>query len=83
MGNAAAGKSIIYVLVLAIGMSFLFAEVVFSASRSFHRSGRFRSSQAVHRVSRFATPFRSGLRRCAWAGVQSLGRGAKAAFFQR
>jgi hypothetical protein len=67
MGWAASDKSIIYTLVLAIGMSFLFAEVAFSASRSFRRSGKFRAP-AVHSAHRFDGGFRSGF------GVE-LGRG--------
>lgn len=58
MRQAARGKSITYALVLAIGMSFLFHEVAFSASRSFRRAGKFRGP-AVHSSHRFAGPFRS------------------------
>jgi hypothetical protein len=58
MGQGARGKSIIYALVLAIGMSLLFPEGAFSASRSFRRSGKFRSP-AVHSRHRFVGPFRS------------------------
>jgi hypothetical protein len=53
------GKNIIYALVLAIGMSFLFPEGAFSASRSFRRSGKFRAP-AVHSAHRFDGRFRSG-----------------------
>ena len=59
MGQAAHGKSIIYAVVLAIGMSFLLPEVSFSASRSFRRSGKFRAP-AVHTSHRFDGRFRSG-----------------------
>jgi hypothetical protein len=59
MGQAARGKSIIYALVLAIGMSFLLPEMAFSASRSFRRSGKFRAP-AVHSPHRFESSFRSG-----------------------
>lgn len=58
MRQGAGGKSVIYALVLAIGMSLLFPEGAFSASRSFRRSGKFRSA-AVHSRYRFAGPFRS------------------------
>jgi hypothetical protein len=46
MGQSSHSKSIIYALVLAIGMSFLFPEVAFSASRSSRRSGKFSVSAA-------------------------------------
>ena len=52
MGQSSHSKSIVYALVLAIGMSFLFPEVTFSASRSSRRSGKFRAS-AVHSPHRF------------------------------
>ena len=52
MGQSSHSKSIIYALVLAIGMSLLFPEVAFSASRSSRRSGKFRAS-AVHSPHRF------------------------------
>ena len=52
MGQSSHSKSIIYALVLAIGMSLLFPEVTFSASRSSRRSGKFRAS-AVHSPHRF------------------------------
>jgi hypothetical protein len=52
MGQSSHSKSIIYALVLAIGMSFLFPEVAFSASRSSRRSGKF-SASAVHSPHRF------------------------------
>ncbi len=58
MGQGARGKNIIYALVLAIGMSLLFPEGAFSASRSFRRLGKFRSP-AVHSRHRFVGPFRS------------------------
>ena len=60
-------KSIIYALVLAIGTSFLFPEVAFSASRSSRRSGKF-SASAVHSPHRFEG-IRSGFER-----VQGLHR---------
>ena len=75
MGQAARGKSIIYALVLAIGMSLLFPEGVFSASRSFRRSGKSRGP-AVHSRHGFESSFRSGF------GVE-LGRVQGAASFQR
>jgi hypothetical protein len=59
MGQAAHNKSMIYGLVLAIGMSILFPEVAFSASRSFHRSGKFRAA-AVHSQHGFTGDLRSG-----------------------
>jgi hypothetical protein len=59
MGQAAHNKSMIYGLVLAIGISILFPEVAFSASRSF-RSGRFRAP-AVHSQHGFTGRLRSGL----------------------
>src|SRR5918994_2740779 len=59
MGQAARNKSIIYALVLAIGMSMLFPEVAFSASRSFRRSGKF-GAPAGHSQRRLAGRFRSG-----------------------
>ena len=59
MGQGACGKSIIYALVLAIGMSLLFPEGVFSASRSFRRSGKSRVP-AVHSRHGFESSFRSG-----------------------
>lgn len=59
MRQGARGKSIIYSLVLAIGMSLLFPEGAFSASRSFRRSGTFRAP-AVHTSHRFDGRFRSG-----------------------
>jgi hypothetical protein len=59
MGQGPRGKSIIYALVLAIGMSLLFPEGAFSASRSFRRSGKFRGA-AVHSRHRFESSFRSG-----------------------
>jgi len=59
MGQAARNKSIIYALVLAIGMSILFPEVASSASRSFRRSGKFRAP-AVHSQHRFTGRFGSG-----------------------
>ena len=52
MGQSSHRKSIIYALVLAIGTSFLFPEVAFSASRSSRRSGKF-SASAVHSPHRF------------------------------
>ena len=52
MGQSSHSKSIIYALVLAIGISFLFPEVTFSASRSSRRSGKF-SASAVHSSHRF------------------------------
>jgi hypothetical protein len=52
MGQSSHRKSIIYALVLAIGMSFLFPEVAFSASRSSRRSGKF-SAAAVRSPHRF------------------------------
>ena len=59
MGQAVRNKSIIYALVLAFGLSMLFPEVAFSASRSFRKSGKFRSS-AVHNQHRFTGRFGSG-----------------------
>ncbi|HUC97735.1 MAG TPA: hypothetical protein VMR88_04605 [Candidatus Polarisedimenticolaceae bacterium] len=59
MRQAANGKSIVYVLVLAIGMTILFPEVVFTASRSFRSSGKVRAP-AVHSQHRFTGRFRSG-----------------------
>ena len=59
MGHGVRGKSIIYALVLAIGMSLLFSEGVFSASRSFRRSGKSRGP-AVHSRHGFESSFRSG-----------------------
>src|SRR5918992_4954251 len=59
MRQAAYGKSMIYALVLAIGMSILFPEVASSASRSFRRSGKFRAP-AVHTQRGFTAGFRSG-----------------------
>jgi len=59
MGQAAQRKSIIYGLVLAIGISILFPEVASSASRSFRRSGKF-SAPAVRSQHGFTAPFRSG-----------------------
>jgi hypothetical protein len=59
MGHGVRGKSIIYALVLAIGMSLLFPEGVFSASRSFRRSGKSRGP-AVHSRHGFESSFRSG-----------------------
>jgi hypothetical protein len=58
MRQAANGKSIVYVLVLAIGVTILFPEVVFSASRSFRSSGKVRAP-AVHSQHRFTGRFRS------------------------
>jgi hypothetical protein len=52
MGQSSHRQSIIYALVLAIGLSFLFPEVAFSASRSSRRSGKF-SASAVHSPHRF------------------------------
>ena len=52
MGQSSHSKSIIYALVLATGMSFLFPEVAFSASRSSRRSGKF-SASAVRSAHRF------------------------------
>jgi hypothetical protein len=52
MGQSSHNKSIIYALVLAIGMTFLFPEMAFSASRSFRRSGKF-SASAVRSPHRF------------------------------
>ena len=52
MGQSSHSKGIIYALVLAIEMSFLFPEVAFSASRSSRRSGKF-SASAVHSSHRF------------------------------
>ena len=52
MGQSSHSKSIIYALVLATGMSFLFPEVAFSASRSARRSGKF-SASAVRSAHRF------------------------------
>jgi len=52
MGQTSHSKSIVYALVLVIGMSFLFPEVAFSASRSSRSSGKFRAS-AVHSPHRF------------------------------
>ena len=51
-------KQITYALVVAIGMSFLFQEVAYSASRSFRRSGKSRAS-AMHSWHRFVRPSRS------------------------
>ena len=59
MRQAAYGKSMIYALVLAIGMSILFPEVASSASRSFRRSGKFRAP-AVHTQRGFTAGFHSG-----------------------
>ena len=59
MGQAALKKSIIYAVVLAIGMSILFPDVASSASRSFRRSGKFRAP-AVHSQHRFTGRFGSG-----------------------
>ena len=59
MGHGVRGKSIIYALVLAIGMSLLLPEEVFSASRSFRRSGKSRGP-AVHSRHGFESSFRSG-----------------------
>jgi hypothetical protein len=59
MGHGAHDKSIIYALVLVIGISILFPEVAFSASRSFRRSGK-SSVPAVHSQHRFTGRFRSG-----------------------
>ena len=52
MAQSPHSKSIIYALVLATGMSFLFPEVAFSASRSSRRSGKFSASavRSAHRV---------------------------------
>jgi hypothetical protein len=58
MRRAGPAKSIAYGLVVAIGMSFLFHEVAFSASRSLRRSGKFRGP-AMHSQHRFVSPFRS------------------------
>ena len=58
MRQAAPGIILTYALVVAIGMSFLFPEVAFSASRSFRRSGKFRAP-AVHSGHRFVSPSRS------------------------
>lgn len=52
MGQSSHSKSIIYALVLATGLSFLFPEVAFSASRSSRRSGKF-SASAVRSPHRF------------------------------
>ena len=52
MGQTSRSKSIIYALVLATGMTFLFPEVAFSASRSSRRSGKF-SASAVRSAHRF------------------------------
>jgi hypothetical protein len=52
MGRSSHSKSIIYALVLATGLSFLFPEVAFSASRSSRRSGKF-SASAVRSPHRF------------------------------
>ena len=52
MGQSSHSKSIIYALVLATGMSFLFPEGAFSASRSSRRSGKF-SASAVRSAHRF------------------------------
>ena len=59
MGQASRNKSMIYALVLALGMSILFPEVASSASRSFRRSGKFRAP-AVHSQHGFTAGFRSG-----------------------
>ena len=61
MGQSSHSKSITCALVLAIGMSFLFPEVAFSASRSFRRSGK-SSASAVHRPHR-SEGIRSGFGR--------------------
>ena len=52
MARSPHSKSIIYALVLATGLSFLFPEVCFSASRSSRRSGKF-SASAVRSAHRF------------------------------
>ena len=62
MGQSSHSKSIIYALVLAIGMSFLFPEVAFSASRSSRRSGKF-SASAVRSPHRFEGGIRAGFGR--------------------
>ena len=49
----------IYSLVVVIGMSILFPEVAFGASRSFRGSGKFRVP-AVHTQRGFTAGFRSG-----------------------
>jgi len=59
MGQVAHKRGLIYGLTLAIGMSLLFPEVAFSASRSFRRSGTFRASSA-HSQHGFTGQFRSG-----------------------
>ena len=59
MRPARRSKSIIHALVLAIGMSMLFPEVAFSASRSFRRAGKFRVP-TVHSQHGFTAGFRSG-----------------------
>ena len=59
MGQAARVKSMIYPLLLAIGMSTLLPETASSASRSFRRSGTFRAP-AVHSQHGFTAGFRSG-----------------------
>ena len=58
MRQVAPGQVITYALAIAIGMSFLFQEVAFSASRSFRRSGKFRAPE-VHSRHRFVSPSRS------------------------
>ena len=89
MGQSSHSKSIIYALVLAIGMSFLFPEVTFSASRSSRRSGKFSASAArsAHRFEgirlgfgrvqgphRFRDPFdRSGFQSRVGGGVGFIG----------
>jgi hypothetical protein len=69
MRQAAPGKSITYDLVVAIGMSFLFQEVAFSASRSFRRSGKFRAS-AMHSWHRLIRLPAQMLALC-WTGARA------------
>ena len=59
MAHLAHNKRMIYCLVLAIAISILFAEVAFSASRSFRRSRKF-TAPAVHSQHRFKGDSRSG-----------------------
>jgi hypothetical protein len=73
MGRAARRKSIIYILVLATGMTFILPDLASSASRSFRGSARFRVP-AVHRPHRFTRPFdRSGFHSRFGGGVGLVG----------
>ena len=59
MGQAAHNRSMIYALVLAMGMSVLIPEIASSASRSFRRSGKSRAP-AVRIQHDFTGRFHSG-----------------------